>query len=279
MDNLEHGAAAAAQIPRFDNWMVNIQELLRVMAEALMNEIMDARAEDACADGNQRNGYRERTLIASVGAINLRILKLRRGSYFSEGLLTHYSRVDRAEIAAMSEMVTCGVTTRKVGRVAHALSIDRMSAYQVSRMCESLSGAVANLQNRDLSDVAFSYVWVDATYVKYRDGVRVSSCALVTAIGAGADGYRRLLGLDAVDAGSYAGWLAFLRSLHERSVEGVLCVMSNTREWLYRAIEEVFPGAIVLLKEVEADASAYLDSPYAHHRRLRTNNVREYADR
>ena len=133
MDSLEHGAAETLQIPRFDDGMVNIQELLRVVAEALVNEIMDAQAEDACADGNQRNGYRERTLVTSVGAINLRIPKLRRGSYFPEDLLVRYSRVDRAVIAAVSEMVTSGVSTRKVERVAQTLGIDRMSASQVSR--------------------------------------------------------------------------------------------------------------------------------------------------
>ena len=262
MDSLEHGAAEALQIPRFDDGMVNIQELLRVVAEALVNEIMDAQAEDACADGNQRNGYRERTLVTSVGAINLRIPKLRRGSYFPEDLLVRYSRVDRAVIAAVSEMVASGVSTRKVERVAQTLGIDRMSASQVSRICESLDDAVADLQGRDLSDVAFPYIWVDATYVKCREGGHVSSCALVTAIGAGGDGYRRLLGLDAVDTESYAGWLAFLRSLRERGVDGVLCVTSDAHEGLRRAIEEVFPGG--RLAEMHR-------APYAQRRVLRAH--------
>lgn len=327
------------EMPRFDDGMVNIQEFIRIMAESIVSEIMDVQAEDACADGNQRNGYRERTLMTSVGAINLRIPKLRRGSYFPEDLIVRYSRVDRAVIAAVSEMVTCGVSTRKVERVAGALGIDRMSASQVSRICEALDEAVADLQGRDLSDVPFPYIWLDATYIKCRDAGRVSSCALVTAIGAGADGYRRLLGMDAIDTESYVGWLAFLRSLRERGVEGVLCVTSDAHEGLRRAIEEVFPGAawqrcIVhlmrnaascaptrqkraavtsilhavfaerdpdlvrelyhlacekiaricpkgaeLLEEAEADALAYLDFPYAHHRRLRTNNVQERANR
>lgn len=339
MDSLEHGTAAMAEIPRFDDGMVNIQEPIRIMAESLVNEIMDAQAEDACADGNQRNGYRERTLVTSVGAINLRIPKLRRGSYFPEDLLVRYSRVDRAVIAAVSEMVANGVSTRKAGRVAASLGIDRMSASQVSRICGSLDEIVADLQGRDLSDVAFPYVWVDATYVKCRDGGHVSSCALVTAIGAGSDGYRRPLGLDAVDTESHAGWLAFLRSLRERGVGGALCVTSDAHEGLRRAIEEVFPGAawqrcVVhlmrnaascaptrqkraavlailhavfderdpalvrelyrlacgemagicpraadLLEDAEADALAYLDFPYAHHRRLRTSNVQERANR
>lgn len=122
------------------------------MAEALVNEIMDAQAEDACADGNQRNGYRERTLVTSVGVINLRIPKLRRGSYFPEDLLVRYSRVDRAVIAAVSEMVTCGVATRKVERIAAQVGIDRMSSSQVSRICEALDATIADLQERDLSD-------------------------------------------------------------------------------------------------------------------------------
>ena len=339
MDSLDQRAPECAEIPRFDDGMVNIQELIRIMAESLVNEIMDAQAEDACADGNRRNGYRERALVTSVGTINLRIPKLRRGSYFPEDLLTRYSRVDRAVVAAVSEMVTCGVSTRKVERVAASLGIDRMSASQVSRICESLDDVVADLQERDLSGTSFPYIWVDATYVKCRDGGHVSSCALVTAIGAGADGYRRLLGLDAIDTESYAGWLAFLRSLRERGASGVLCVSSDAHEGLRRAIEEVFPGAawqrcIVhlmrnaascaptrqkraavlailhavfderdpalvrelyhlacgeiagicpraagLLEDAEADALAYLDFPYAHHRRIRTNNVQERANR
>lgn len=214
-----------------------------------------------------------------------------------------------------------------------------MSPSQVSRICESPDKTVGDLQARDLSEVAYPYIWLDATYVKCRDGGHVSSCALVTAIGAGADGYRRLLGLGAIDTESYAGWLAFLRSLRERGVAGVLCVASDAHEGLRRAIEEVFPGAawqrcIVhlmrnaaspastrqkratllailhavfderdpdlvrelyhlacqkvsgfcpkaagLLEDAEADALAYLDFPYAHHRRLRTNNVQKRANR
>ncbi len=243
MDSLEHGIPKASEMPRFDDGMVNIQELIRIMAESIVNEIMDAQAEDACADGNRRNGYRERSLTTSVGTINLRIPKLRRGSYFPEDLLVRYSRVDRAVVAAVSEMVTCGVSTRKIERVATTMGIDRMSSSQVSRICETLDASVADLRERDLSDVAFPYIWVDATYVKCRDEGRVTSCALVTAIGAGSDGYRHLLGLDAIDTESYAGWLAFLRSLRERGVAGALCVTSDAHEGLRRAIEEVFPGA------------------------------------
>ena len=339
MASLMQDRTVLPEMPRFDDGMVNIQELIRMMAESLVNEIMDAQAEEACADGNQRNGYRERSLATSVGVITLRIPKLRHGTFFPEDLITRYSRTDRAVIAAISEMVTCGVSTRKVEKVASALGISSMSASQVSRICESLDEVVRDLQERDLSDETYPYLWLDATYVKCRDEGHVSSSALVTAIGAGSKGYRRLLGMDAIDTESYDGWAAFLRSLRERGVEGVVCVTSDAHEGLRRAIEEVFPGAAwqrcvvhlmrnaagaaatrqkkgavlsvlhavfaerdpglvrelyhlacevvggicpkaaTLLEDAEADALAYLDFPYEHHMRLRTNNVQERANR
>lgn len=69
----------------------------------------------------------------------------------------------------------------------------------------------------------------------------MSSTALVTAIGAGSDGYRRLLGMDAID--TFSGWRSFPLSLRGRGVEGVTCVTSDAREGLRRAVQEVFPGA------------------------------------
>ena len=123
------------------------------------------------------------------------------------------------------------------------MGIDRMSASQLSRICSSLDESVADLQKRDLSDVAYPYIWLDATHIKCGDAGRVQSTALVTAIGAGSGGYRRLLGLDAVDTESYDGWKSFLLSLRALGVDGVICVTSDAREGLKRAIQEVFPGA------------------------------------
>ena len=94
MDKIHEMAADGSLMPRFDDGMVNMSELIRVMAESLVNEIMDAQADEACEAGNQRNGYRERRLVTSVGAITLRIPKLRVGTYFPEDLVERYSRVD-----------------------------------------------------------------------------------------------------------------------------------------------------------------------------------------
>lgn len=231
------------QIPRFDDGIITIAELVRILAESLVNEMMDAQADEACERGNQRNGYRNRKLITSVGAITLRIPKLRSGSYFPEDLLQRYSRVDRAVIAAVIEMAANGVSTRKVNRVAQSFGIDKTSASQVSRICGSLDEVASDLQQRDLSGLTYPYLWLDATYIKCHDSGHVQSCALVSAIGAGSDGYRRLLRLDAIDTEPYEGRREFLLSLRERGVSGVLCIISDSHAGLKRAIQEVFPGA------------------------------------
>ena len=109
MDNIHEIASDGAEMPRFDDGMVNLSELLRIMAESLVNEIVDARAYEACEAGNQGNGYRERRLTTSAGTINPRIPKLCAGSCFPEDLIERCSRVDRAVVAAVSGMVANGV--------------------------------------------------------------------------------------------------------------------------------------------------------------------------
>lgn len=243
MNKIHDMTASVTEMPRFDDGMVNISELIRIVAQSVVNEVMDAQADEACANGNRRNGYRERRLVTCVGEMTLKIPKLRVGSYYPEDLLTRWSRTDRAVIAAISEMVANGISTRRVERVARSMGIESMSSSRVSRICESLDEAVADMQGRDLSEHAFPYIWLDATYIKCREGGRVQSTALVTAIGAGSDGYRKLLGLDAIDTETYEGWRGFLVSLRERGVSGVLCVTSDAHEGLRRAIQEVFPGS------------------------------------
>ena len=104
MDNIHEIASDGAEMPRFDDGMVNLSELLRIMAESLVNEIVDARADEACEAGNQRNGYRERRLTTSAGTINPRIPKLSAGSCFPEDLIERYSCVDR-ELERRSRVV------------------------------------------------------------------------------------------------------------------------------------------------------------------------------
>lgn len=276
-------------MPRFDDGAIDMQELLRRLAEQVVNAVMDAEADQLCGGGaNSRNGYRERSLATCVGTQTLRIPELRSGSFFPEDVLERHRRVDRALVAAVAEMYATGTSTRKVQRVAEKMGVSRLSKDQVSAIASSLDADIEDQCARPLGGSPMPYVWLDATYVKCRRGGRVASTAVVTAIGCDAGGWRRVLGVDVVDTESYDSWLAFLWAIRSRGAAGVRLVVSDAHPGLVRALGEVFQGAawqrcaVHLMRDsanTEPDALAYLDFPPTHWKRLRTNNVQERTNR
>ena len=68
MGSLAESMREQPAMPRFEDGSVNLMELIRRLAEDVVNAIMDAEADRLCAGGaNSRNGYRERNLVTCVG--------------------------------------------------------------------------------------------------------------------------------------------------------------------------------------------------------------------
>ena len=226
------------------------------MTESLVNEIMDTWGDEARESCNRCNGYRERRLATDVDTITLGIPKLRAGNHFPEDPIERFSRVDRAVIAAVSEMAADGVPTRKAKHVAQGMNIDRMSASQVSRMCLSLDESIADQRERDLSDVIQPYPG-DAWQRRIAHPMRSAAGNAPTRQKKGA-----VLGiLKAVFAERDPDLVRKLHRLATARIEG-FC-----------------PKATEVLEEAEADAPAHLDFPHEHHVRLRTDDVQERANR
>lgn len=251
-------------MPRFDDGAIDMQELLRRLAEQVVNAVMDAEADQLCGGGaNSRNGYRERGLATCVGTLALRIPKLRTGSFFPDDVIERHRRADRALVAAVAEMYATGTSTRKVRRVAEKMGVSRLSKDQVSAIASSLDADIEELCSRPLDGSPVPYVWLDATYVKCRRGGRVASTAVVTAIGCDAGGWRRVLGVDVVDTESYDSWLAFLRKIRDRGVSGVELVVSDAHAGLVAAAAEVFQGsawhrcAVHLMRDCMREAGSW----------------------
>ena len=178
--------------------------LTRVLLEAGANEMMAAQADEACeATGTARNGFRRRRLETQVGTITLRITKLRQVSYFPDGLVERWSRVDRAVICAVAETCALGVSTRKAGKVLERMGADLLPEDAASHIRAAPEDEVAELRSRQLPPMRFPHLWVDATYVPRRRG-HCATAAVVTAIAVGEDGVRRVVGLACVDTESYA---------------------------------------------------------------------------
>ena len=146
-------------MPCFDDGAVDMRELLRRLAEQVMNAVMDAEADQLCGGGaNSRNGYCERGLKTCVGDITLRIPKLRSGSSFPDDVIERCQRVDRALAAAVAEMRAAGTSTRKVQRVAEKMSASRLSKGQASAIASSLDVDIEELCARPLDGSPVPYV-------------------------------------------------------------------------------------------------------------------------
>ena len=227
-------------------------DLLREMVRAFAENLMSADADALCGASygersddrvNRRNGYRERDFDTRAGTIELRVPKLRQGTYYPEWLFERRRRAERALVAVICECYVRGVSTRRVDGLVKALGMEGISKSQVSVLAKSLDVEVAAFRSRPLDGGAYPYLWLDALSVKAREDGRVVSVATVVASAVSADGHREILGLDTFTAEDGAAWTRFLRDLSARGLSGVRLVISDDHKGLVGAIAAVLPGA------------------------------------
>jgi putative transposase len=229
-----------------------VNDRVKVAAQTIYQALIDAELTAVIGAGpwehsaertGLRNGYRPRVLSTQAGDLELSIPKLRSGSFFPV-LLERRRRVDQALFAVVMEAYLHGVSTRKVDDLVKALGIDAgISKSEVSRICTDLDVEVGAFRDRTLGEVAYPYVFLDATYCKARVNHRVVSQAVVIATGVTADGRREVLGFDVGDSEDGVFWTAFLRSLKARGLGGVQLVISDAHTGLKQAIGAVMIGA------------------------------------
>jgi putative transposase len=221
-------------------------DLLREMMTFTVNRMMDldvegltgaAYGERSDARTNQRNGYRERPWHTTIGTLPIAIPKLRKGSYFPPFLEARRTS-DKALIAVIQEAYVHGVSTRSVDELVKAMGLAGISKSQVSRLCTEIDERVKTFLTRPIEGL-WPYLWIDATYVKVREGGRIISVAVIIAVGANADGRREVLGMAVGPSEAEPFWSKFLRSLTERGLRGVKLVISDSHEGLKKAARKV----------------------------------------
>lgn len=223
--------------------------LLAMLAKTLAG-VMEAEVNGMCGAGygerspereNQRNGYRERPLETRLGTVDLQVPKLRHGS-FLPCFLEPRRRWEQAFVNVVATAYVEGVSTRKVEALVEAMGAKGMSKSEVSRMAASLDSQVRAFRERALDHAAFPYIWLDALYVKVREGGHIVSKAVLVAFGVNERGEREVLGVQVAQSEMEPSWRAFLQDLVKRGLKGVRLVMSDAHTGLRAAIRGVLNG-------------------------------------
>jgi putative transposase len=204
-------------------------DFLRVLAETTLNRLMDFDADNAAGAGRHerspdrttyRNGYRDRVFETRVGALDLKIPKFRSGpSYYPGFILKPRRLMEKALTAVIQEAWINGVSTRRVEELVQAMGMTGISKSQVSKLCKDIDERVSSFLERPLEG-DWPYLWLDATYLKQRQGGRIVSVAAIIAVAANTDGRREIIGLSIGDSEAMVFWMEFLRSLVKRGLKG-----------------------------------------------------------
>lgn len=219
---------------------------LRSLAETVLQILMEADVEGVIGAGRYersgerstwRNGYRDRSLDTRLGQLNLRIPKLRTGTYFPP-FLEARKTTEKALISVIQEAWIAGVSTRKVDDLVQAMGLSGISKSQVSKLCKEIDERVGVFLKRPLEG-DWPYLWLDATYLKVREGGRIVSVAAIIAVAANTDGRREIVGLHIGPSEAETFWASFLKDLVRRGLKGVKLVISDSHEGLKGAIQRV----------------------------------------
>jgi transposase-like protein len=228
----------------------HLGELVRGTVEETLNSLLDAEADALCGAQRyerspDRTDYRagsyDRKLHTRAGEVTLKMPKLRKQT-FETAIIERYRRRESSIEESLIEMYLAGVSVRRVEDITEALWGTRVSSGTVSKLNQKVYKHIEAWRNRPIEG-EYPYVYLDGVVLKRSWAGEVRNVSVLVAIGVGADGYRRILGVAEGHKEDKSGWSSFLRHLKERGLAGVQLIISDACLGLKESIHDYYPEA------------------------------------
>src|SRR5258706_38558 len=116
-----------------------------------------------------------------------------------------------------------------------AMGLSGISKSQVSKLCKDIDERVNAFLDRSLEG-EWPYLWLDATYLKVRDGGRIVSVAAIIAVAVNTEGRREIVGLGIGPSEAEPFWAGFIKGLPKPGLRVVNLVISDAHDGLRLAI-------------------------------------------
>ena len=197
------------------------------------------------AERGRRNGYERHTVLSGEGPIEIQVPQARdvpeeAGRFRSKILEAYVTRTETLD-DMIARLYVTGMSTRDIeATFVDVLAGRGVSRSVVSKVTQRLSEDLDAFRHRDLSRESVLYLFLDATYVKYRIEAERKEPVL-TAYGIREDGTKVFLHVGPGNGESYDAWRSFLEEMVERGLETPLVVITDGNQGAKKALEDVFP--------------------------------------
>jgi transposase-like protein len=220
-------------------------DTLQGMLEAEMDENLgysryDYKNKDT---DNSRNGYSKKTVVSSMGEIDLDIPRDRKGEFEPQAVRKNQTDISNIEDQVLS-MYAKGMTTRDISSHLHDVYGVDASAEMISHMTDRILPVAKEWQNRPL-ERKYAVVFMDAVHFHVREDNRTVKKAVYVAIGIRLNGTKEVMGMWIGGNESAKYWLGVLNEIKNRGVEDIMIVSVDGLTGFVDAIGAVYPKAEV----------------------------------
>ena len=216
-------------------------DTLQGMLEAEMDEKLGYSKYDYKnkETDDSRNGYSKKTVVSSLGEINLDIPRDRKGEFEPQAIKKNQTDISNIEDQVLS-MYAKGMTTRDISTHLRDVYGVKASAEMISHMTDRILPIAKEWQNRPL-ERKYAIVFMDAIHFHVREDNQTIKKAVYVAIGIKLNGNKEVLGMWIGGNESAKYWLGVLNEIKNRGVEDIMIVSVDGLTGFGEAIGAVFP--------------------------------------